>query len=169
MESSVVVELSTKGCVYASFLVEWIFQTGNQTMDKTQAEALGAMLRQRRKTLGLTVRQMKSATGIDNATISRIETGSFRAPRPDKLARIAQVLRLSVGELFSRAGYLVAADLPEFPTYLRTSYPTLPESAIERLHEQFTEMLDLHGISPSVLPDLTDREEQIEESPGVTQ
>jgi transcriptional regulator with XRE-family HTH domain len=143
-----VVEWATKGCVYASFLVEWEFNSRRKSMDKNQAKAFGAMLRQRRQALHLTVRQVGDAAHIPNTTISRIETGSFKAPRPDKLARIAQVLELSPAEVFARVGYLSSGDLPTFPTYLRTSYPDLPDHVIERLHGHLLDALSEFGLSP---------------------
>ena len=90
-----------------------------------------------------------AATDIPSTTVSRIETGSFEAPRPDKLARIAQALELSAGELFAQAGYLVATDLPEYATYLRTKRPDLPESAIKSLHDHFMEILNQLGLDPT--------------------
>jgi transcriptional regulator with XRE-family HTH domain len=142
MTDSRVVEWSTRGCVYAAFLVEWKFKSGKSTMDENQAKAFGAMLRQRRQALGLTMRQIEAATGIPNTTISRIETGSFKAPRPDKLARIAQALGMSVGELFAQAGYLVADDLPDYATYLATKHPELPDTVLNRLSREFVELLN---------------------------
>lgn len=132
-------------------------------MDEQQAKAFGTMLRQRRHALGLTVRQIGEATAIPSTTVSRIETGSFKAPRPDKLARIAQTLGLSAGELFARAGYLIATDLPEYATYLRTKRPDLPESAIERLQDHFVQILAEHGLAPVAQPVF---EESTDESAG---
>jgi transcriptional regulator with XRE-family HTH domain len=159
-----VVEWATKGCVYASFLVEWKFEQENRTMNEEQAKSFGDMLRQRRQDLGLSVRQVGAATAMNNTTISRIETGSFKAPRPDKLARIAEALGMSAGELFARAGYLVASDLPEYSTYLRTAHPDLPASAIDRLHDHFQAILAEFGISRARQPIL---EESTDEPSGV--
>jgi transcriptional regulator with XRE-family HTH domain len=111
-------------------------------MDENQAKALGATLRLRRQALGLTMRQVEAATDIPNTTILRIESGSFKAPRPDKLARIAQALGMSVGELFAQAGYLVADDLPDYATYLATKHPELPDADRKRLAQEFVELLN---------------------------
>lgn len=121
-------------------------------MDENQAKALGATLRQRRQTLGLTIRQVEAATDIPNTTISRIETGSFKAPRPDKLAGIAQALGMSVGELFAQAGYMVADDLPDYSTYLATKHPELPDSHRRRLSEEFADLLRRLGFNATYLP-----------------
>jgi transcriptional regulator with XRE-family HTH domain len=152
------------GCVYASFLVERKFKVGNQTMDEQKAKTFGIMLRQRRHALGLTVRQVGESTGIASTTVSRIETGSFEAPRPDKLARIAQALKLSTGEVFAQAGYLDPADLPEYETYLRTKRPDLPESAIQSLHDHFVQILGQFNLVHTPQPAL---EEVTDESQGV--
>lgn len=135
-------------------------------MNKQQATSLGSMLRQRRQSLGLSVRQVEAATDMHNTTISRIETGSFNAPQPDKLARIAQVLGLSVGEVFSQAGYLVADDLPDYGTYLRTKHPELPEADWERLTHQFAELLGSLGLVSTLAIAL---EGQTDERTGVPQ
>jgi transcriptional regulator with XRE-family HTH domain len=147
-----VVEWSTRGCVYASFLVEWKFKSGKPIMDEAQAKTFGAMLRRRRHALGLTVRQIEAATGIPNTTVSRIETGSFKAPRPDKLAKIAQALGLSAGELFAQAGYLEAGDLPDYGTYLATKHPELPDDERARLSDHFAELLEQLSIAKLPLP-----------------
>jgi len=166
MTDSHVVEWSTRGCVYASFLVEWKFKSGKPIMDESQAKALGAMLRRRRHALGLTVRQIEAATGVPNTTVSRIETGSFKAPRPDKLAKIAQALDLSAGELFAQAGYLEAGDLPDYGTYLATKHPEIPDDERARLSDHFCELLGRLNLAPIQIPAL---EEQIDDSPGESQ
>jgi len=133
-------------------------------MNESQANALGAMLRERRNALGLSTYAVKDTTGIPSTTISRIETGSFKAPRPDKLAKIAEALGLSAGELFARAGYLVASDLPEYATYLQTKHPELPMWAIERLQDLLAELLELH--QPSLVPAI---EESTDDRTGTSQ
>ena len=93
----------------------------------------------------------EAATGIPNTTVSRIETGSFKAPRPDKLAKIAQALHLSAGELFAQVGYLEAGDLPDYSTYLATKHPELPDDERARLSDQFATLLDRLGIGVQAL------------------
>ncbi len=132
-------------------------------MNNEQAKAFGAMLRERRRSLGLTIRDVERTTDIDNATISRIETGSFKAPRPDKLARIAEALGMTAGEVFAQAGYLVPDDLPDYATYLATKHPELPHDERERLNDHFAELLGQLGLIPTQQPAF---EEQNDDSPG---
>lgn len=116
-------------------------------MNEPQSRALGASLRERRRFLNLSTKTLGAAVGVPSSTISRIETGSFKAPRPDKLARIAEILRLPAGEVFALAGYVTPRDLPEYATYLRTKHPDLSDGAIQRLSLQLREVLSEFGLS----------------------
>ncbi|MGA8726018.1 MAG: helix-turn-helix transcriptional regulator [Acidimicrobiales bacterium] len=116
-------------------------------MDEPTSGALGAVLRDRRRSLSLSTKSLGAAVGVPSSTISRIETGSFKAPRPDKLARIAEILQLPASEVFALAGYVTAKDLPAFPTYLRTMHPELPDAAIEHLSGHLKDVLSEFGLS----------------------
>jgi transcriptional regulator with XRE-family HTH domain len=115
-------------------------------MNQEQSQALGALIRARRLELGYTTYQLGAAAGVQNSTVVRIEQGKFAAPRPDKLAKFAQHLGMSVADLFGRAGYLVPHELPTFGTYLLTKYPDLPEMAMAELQSVFEKLTALHGI-----------------------
>ena len=67
-------------------------------MNPKQAKELGKRLRARREELELSLRDLERLSGVDNGTLTRIEQGAFAAPRPDKLARIAEALGLGNGE-----------------------------------------------------------------------
>jgi transcriptional regulator with XRE-family HTH domain len=123
-------------------------------MDHKQAKTLGEILRRRRHSLGLSIRQLGERAQVTNTTITRIEQGAFKAPRPDKLARITAALGLGLGEIFARAGYLVPEDLPDYVTYVRTTYPELPETAIKGLFSHFQSVLGQHGLTltPALVP-----------------
>jgi transcriptional regulator with XRE-family HTH domain len=111
-----------------------------------EAKALGALLRDQRKKLGLSTHQLGAQTGMRQSTITRVEQGMFASPRPDKLARMAEVLGLSLADLFARAGYLVPDDLPSFHVYLPAKYRELPRSAIDELVAQFEVLLAEHAV-----------------------
>lgn len=115
-------------------------------MDEPPSRSLGTALRNRRRSLNLSTKSLGTAIGVPSSTISRIETGSFKAPRPDKLARIAEILKMPAGEVFALAGYLTPHDLPEYATYLRTKHPDLPEGAIERLSAHLADVLSELGL-----------------------
>lgn len=115
-------------------------------MDQEQSEALGALIRNKRLELGYTTYQLGDAAGVPNSTVVRIEQGKFAAPRPDKLARFAQLLGFPLADLFARAGYLVPDELPSFSAYLEAKYPDLPETAKAELEQRFNELAQRHGV-----------------------
>lgn len=114
-------------------------------MDKEQAVELGALIRQRRHALGISTHELGDRVGTRNSTIIRIEQGAFAAPSPDKLARIAEVLGISLADMFSHAGYAVPSELPGFHAYLPARYRELPEEAIHELTELFETLIKRHA------------------------
>ena len=63
-------------------------------MDERQAKELGRKLRERRETLGMSLRQLEEKSGVFNVTIMRIERGDSTDPSAEKLARLAEALDL---------------------------------------------------------------------------
>lgn len=105
-------------------------------MDTTRPSRFGILITTARLERAMTMQDLATATGIHRVSISRIEDGSFRSPRPDKLARIAEALDIPTGDLFAAAGYVTAEDLPTFGYYLRAKYGTdLTEDTIERIEK----------------------------------
>ena len=124
------------GCgVHAYFLLEW-----HLVMNPQEAREFGQRLRDRRESLGLTVRQVSDAAKVPHSTVARVERGEFAAPRPDKLAKLATALGFSPAELFAAAGYVRADELPDFATYLKAKYPSLAQSVVDELRKRFHEL-----------------------------
>lgn len=116
-------------------------------MEPDQASDLGQFLRQRREELGLSSRQLSKQTGVNDVTIARIERGEFAAPRPDKLAKIAEALGLSLADVFARADYVTPEDLPSFVPYLRSKYRGLPDEAVESIEKYVARLAKKHGVA----------------------
>lgn len=116
-------------------------------MDDEQAKALGDLLRQKREELGLSTRQLGERAGLDGVTVLRFEQGAFAAPRPDKLARVAEVLGLSLADVYALADYAVPADLPNLRPYLRTKYRDLPPEDAEKIEAYAARLAKKHGIT----------------------
>ena len=117
-------------------------------VEPDQAAKLGRRVRDRRKELGLSVRQLADQAGMNFATVSRIEQGLFAAPGPDKLAGIADALDLSLADVFALADYAVPDDLPSFQPYLRSKYRGMPREAIDDLNKAFERIVRKHGYDP---------------------
>ena len=116
-------------------------------MDKDHAVRLGKLIRERRHASGLSTHELGERIGTRNSTIIRLEQGAFAAPSPDKLARIAEVLGMSLADMYAHAGYAVPDDLPGFHAYLPARYRDLPESAIGELVDLFERLVARHGLA----------------------
>lgn len=115
-------------------------------MNERQAKEFGALLRKRREKLGLSTHELAKRADIPQPTILRLEQGRFAAPRPDKLARLADVLDLNLSDLYARVGYLAPNELPSFEAYLIAKYPAMPKRAKAELARHFAGLAAQHGI-----------------------
>lgn len=116
-------------------------------MEPEQAKRLGEYLRNARHTKGLSAAQLGELTGINDASIVRFENGSFSAPAPDKLARIAEALGLPVADVFALAEYTAPSELPTLTPYLRSKYGDLPDEAMAQIERYATRVAKRHGIA----------------------
>lgn len=66
---------------------------------------VGAFIRERRRSVGLSVRKLASMAGVSNPYLSQIERG-LRRPSADILNGIAKALRISAETLYVQAGIL---------------------------------------------------------------
>lgn len=115
-------------------------------MNPEQARAFGDLVRSRREELGLTRQQLAAAMEVRDSTVTRLEQGKFAAPRPDKLARLADALRLDLADVFATVGYLVPTTLPGWREYLTTKYPDLPPAAVDELVSAFLDVASRYGV-----------------------
>jgi transcriptional regulator with XRE-family HTH domain len=79
-------------------------------MSTETAQTLGAVVRARRRELGLTQEQLAERISgpdeyIRQSDISRIERGDVGLPRRQRLERLATALELPIGELLERSGW----------------------------------------------------------------
>jgi transcriptional regulator with XRE-family HTH domain len=66
---------------------------------------VGAFIRERRRSVGLSVRKLAAMAGVSNPYLSQIERG-LRRPSADILNGIAKALRISAETLYVQAGIL---------------------------------------------------------------
>lgn len=79
--------------------------------------ALGTRLRQRRRQLGLTLKEVSDGAGLSPGFISQIERG-IASPSLSSLASVARVLRAAIGEFLSQpAGDAPLTRHDERPVY----------------------------------------------------
>lgn len=120
---------------------------GTSSMDREQAKQLGAYLQNARQAKGLSLMALSEIAGVTDATISRIETGTFRAPAPDKLAQIAAALELPLADVFTLAEYAIPNDLPSFTPYMRSKYHDLPDDAVQQIERYAQKLARKHGVN----------------------
>ncbi len=72
--------------------------------------SLASVLEFARKKKGLSLRKVETLTGISNAYIHQLEKSKRRPPRPQILAKLAEVYEVSLMELMEKAGYLSSED-----------------------------------------------------------
>jgi len=121
-------------------------------MNQERSKRLGEFLRARREELGLSARRIARAVGVRDSTIMRLERGAYAAPAADKLARIAEQLKLDLADVFALAGYAVPSSLPALPHYLKLRYPALHDRHIDELHNHLNELLSSLGAELVVVP-----------------
>jgi transcriptional regulator with XRE-family HTH domain len=116
-------------------------------MDDKRAKKLGKMLRDRREATGLSSRGLADRAKVDQVTVLRFELGAYAAPAPDKLARVAEALGLTLADVFAMADYAVPTDLPSFAPYMRTKYRDLPSEDIDLIEAYAAELAQKHGVN----------------------
>lgn len=116
-------------------------------MTPQQARAFGAYIRNRREAVGISQSQLARLVETRDSTINRLEAGSFSAPRPDKLTRIADCLQLNLADVFAMVGYALPRDLPTPLPYFRAKYPDLPQEAIDEIESHLRVVAQRHGMN----------------------
>ena len=74
-------------------------------------EHIGETIKQRRKSLRMSIRSLAAVTGVSPSHISRMERGD-RLPSGHTLQKIAQPLGFTEEELFAQAGFLSDSKSP---------------------------------------------------------
>jgi len=117
-------------------------------MTPQDAIQLGTFLRQKRKELGLSQRELARRAGITD--VVRIEQGALLSPRTDTLRAIAGVLGLTLSDLLAIANYVEPEELPTLSPYLRAKYGDMPEEALREVDQFLTRLRRKHGIRAPV-------------------
>lgn len=121
-------------------------------MAHSDIEELGRILRDRREVMGLSLRAVAEKANLSDTTVMRIEQARIAKPEPESLRQLAEVLDLSLAELYDLAGHPIPA-LPSMPVYLRTRYRDLPAPARKELNNYFEKLKDKYGFDGSLPKD----------------
>jgi transcriptional regulator with XRE-family HTH domain len=107
-------------------------------------EELGPRLRERRKALGLSQRDVAEQVTLHQSEISDIEAGDRVPPRMDKLVELGQFYGLSPNDLAEMAGWWVGTNEPRNNPYWELAgeiLSSLPSERQNALLQQFVNML----------------------------
>lgn len=75
-------------------------------------DSLSSVLKQRRKELGLTLLQIADSVGVTEATVQRWESGNIKSMRHEKIAKLAEVLKVSPAALMGWEDAKPTKELP---------------------------------------------------------
>lgn len=97
----------------------------------------------KRKELGLTMKQVADSVGVSEGTVSRWESGEIENIRNDKLPKLAEVLGITMKQLLGfDDGVFEFWKLPAPDGYVERSKYDL---ALDKLQEARDEILSLNG------------------------
>ena len=72
------------------------------------SEKIGRLIKERRQELGLTLDKVGAACGVGKSTVRKWETGLIKNMRRDKIAMLADILRLDPTDLIDSPAHVVA-------------------------------------------------------------
>ncbi len=114
-------------------------------MNPSEAQQLARTLKTKRERLGLSATEVARRAGVTAGTVTRLELAQIQSPRAENLKAIAEVLDISVSDLFTTADWLPKKELPTFTPYLRRKYGGLPDDARHELEVAFERIARKHG------------------------
>ena len=78
------------------------------------SENVKEIIKERRQQLGLTMKEVAEAVGVSEATVSRWESGDIENMRRDKIAKLAEALKISPAILMGWEDYRTQSDVPYY-------------------------------------------------------
>jgi transcriptional regulator with XRE-family HTH domain len=69
-------------------------------------ETLGSTLKNARKAIGFTLRQVEESTGISNAYLSQLENDKIKSPSANILYKLSSLYKIPLNDLLGNAGII---------------------------------------------------------------
>ncbi len=73
-------------------------------------KSLGKTLKEKRESIGFTLREVEDTTGISNAYLSQLENDKIKKPSANFLYKLSNLYKLQLNELLIEAGVIEAPD-----------------------------------------------------------
>ncbi len=114
-------------------------------MTPEEVHRLAHRIRTERIKLGLSAHEVARRAGINVGTVTRLELGQIKEPRPTNLLAIAAVVGIEAADIFTLSNWLPSDDLPSFNPYMRSKYDYLPEAAFTEMQQYFNKVALKYG------------------------
>lgn len=111
-----------------------------RSLNERQAARLARLLRAYRADRKLSLLQLSELSGVNQATIVKLEQAALQAPHVYTIRSLGQALGIDAYELFTTAEWLTPGQLPSIGTYLRSKYQDLTEADIAELQQHLEQM-----------------------------
>ena len=99
---------------FASHVIISEREGANMNKQSKKEFLFGEFLKSLRHRKGVSLKKVEDDTGISNAYLSQLETGSRRKlPDPERLKVLANYYNVSIQQLLEKAGYYGENDIPE--------------------------------------------------------
>lgn len=105
--------------------------TGQAPSGRDESPPVGRVLRQARKHLRLSLREVERRIGRSNAYLSQVERGLIKQPDPVVLLELAELYRLNFMTLATWAGWAAAEGEPERDMHRGDSKSVLVRRVLE--------------------------------------
>lgn len=100
-------------------------KTITNRLERSVFSGFGSIIRNRRKELGLSLKQIEDKTGISPSYINRIEKGQRKAPSYRIIEQLAEALDMPVGKLINVAEVDVQDEVPSLEEMILSSQFTV--------------------------------------------
>tara|TARA_B100002051_G_C16428202_1_gene482828 strand:- start:233 stop:646 length:414 start_codon:yes stop_codon:yes gene_type:complete len=81
-----------------------------QINDVILMKSLGKTLKEKRESIGFTLREVEDTTGVSNAYLSQLENDKIKKPSANILYKLSNLYKLQLNELLIEAGVIEAPD-----------------------------------------------------------
>lgn len=107
---------------------------------------LGNKIRDRRKNLGLTLKEVSASVGVAEATVQRWESGNIKIIKSDKMKKLASVLQVSIYEL---SNWISDCDKPSEADFQEWEQQYNADGKLARKMNLLEEIQKQHGKAAS--------------------
>lgn len=109
---------------------------------------LGQYLEQGRQRIGLSLRQLADASGVNVSAVNRLLKDEVDSPAAEHLQSIANVLELDTADVFAYIGVTPPKGLPGITPYLRAKHKLRGET-LNKAAQEIRNIIDKYdGIPP---------------------